>query len=339
MIKLESPLAYGIRTKSKDILQKSSSGGIFSEIANYFIDNGGVVYGCILNEKVQAVYLRGTEKKDIERMRGSKYVRSEIKGVKERVQGDLLKKLQVLFVGPPCYIAHITKDLTKEEMKFLTTVDFICHGTPHPKSFSDHIKYLENFYNEKAINYSFRDKRYGWGHDEYITFESGKRKDSIKEVGRFKRLFYSDYVLSADCFKCKYTKINRNSDLTIGDFWGVEEILNIYDNKGVSALLITTKKGVNLFEIIRKNLLVYDVKVTDFHHGPLKHPTPMPKEYQDFWKEYRKYGYKFVTDKYVAVSKKEMFSAYRRRIVHLLKLDKLAFSLKYKLKELKNNGK
>lgn len=333
------PIAYGVRTNSKNILTTSSSGGIFSEIANFFINNGGVVYGCILDKNLKATYYRGTKIEDILKMRTSKYVQCDIKGIKERVKDDLEKKIEVLFVGPPCYINYIKKDLIDLEKDYLTTVDFICHGTPNPIIFSDHVKYLEKIYNKKATTYSFRDKRFGWTHDEFIKFENGEKKSSIKEVGRYKRIFYLNYSLNSGCFSCKYTSKKRVSDLTIGDFWGVEKILKIYDNKGMSALLINTQKGLDIFKKIVNNLEIYKVELKDFKHGPLHHPTIKPEKYDEFWRDYKKYGYKYATDKYAPITKKEIFSTYRRRIVHILYLDKIMFYIQYKLREIIKNDK
>lgn len=332
MLEINYPLAYGIRSRDKKIVKTSSSGGIFSEIANYFINNKGIVYAVIIDEEIRAVYLRGTTVEDIEKMRTSKYVQADIKGIKEKLTIDLNNNKKVLFVGTPCYVNYILKNLTDKEKKNLTTIDFICHGTPNQSIFADHINYLETLYGKKAVYYSFRNKRFGWSHDEFIKFEDNSQKSSVKEVGRFGRLFHSGYSLNLGCFSCKFTSKIRKSDLTIGDFWGVEEVLKIYDNKGMSCLLINNEKGKKIFENVKNNLYFFEVDLDDVHQQALYAPTKKPKKYDEFWKEYNKYGYKTVTEKYVSATKKEILSVYRRRIVHILKLDKLAFTLKYKLK-------
>lgn len=333
------PLGYGVRSKDKKILSTSSSGGIFSEIANYMIKKGIVVYGCILDEKLDAVYLRGTTEKDIEKMRTSKYVQSNIAGIIDRIKYDINQGKKVLFISTPCYVDIIKLKLTEEELEKIILIDFLCHGTPSKKFFKDHLESIEKKYRSKVKEYSFRDKRYGWGHDEFAILENNKKIDSIKYIHQYKRLFHENYILNKGCFSCKYTTMKRNSDFTIGDFWGVEEQLGIVDNKGMSALLINTKKGEVIFENIKENLEYYNVNADDFQHGPLRKPTEMPKDYEYFMEEYRKYGYEYVAKKYASPNFKIYFSTFRRRLAHILGVDYFLFWLKYKIKRVLKNAK
>lgn len=333
------PMGYGVRSRNKNILSTSSSGGIFSEISNHMIKEGYIVYGCILNENLDAIYLRGTTEKDIEKMRTSKYVQSNIVGVADNIKQDIKQGEKVLFISTPCYIDIIKSKLTEDELKKIILIDFICHGTPNKKFFKDHLESIEKKYSSKVKKYSFRDKRYGWGHDEFAILENNKKVDSIKYVHQYKRLFYKNYILAKGCFSCKYTSIKRNSDFTIGDFWGVEELLGVVDNKGMSALLINTKKGEEIFKNLKENVEYYQVGIDDFQHGPLKKPTKMPKDYEQFIEDYKKYGYEYVSKKYASPNFKIYFSTLRRRSVHLLKADYPLFWLKYKIKRALKNGK
>ena len=212
------PLAYGIRTKNEEILKTSSSGGIFSELANYALKNNIKVYSCILNEKLEAVHIRGINEKDIKKMRTSKYVESSLGDILKLMKNDIKNNEKIMIVSSPCYIAAIKKAF---------------NGMPSKKIFQAHIRYLEKLYSSKVIFYSFRDKRYSWNHDEFVILENKKRKQSVKEVHRYKRLFHSNYSLLSRCFQCKYTKVKRDTDITIADLWGVESGVGLVDTKGL----------------------------------------------------------------------------------------------------------
>lgn len=333
------PLAYGVRTKNKDILLSSSSGGIFSEIANYAFEKGIIVYGCILTDDMKVKHCRAETKEDIVKMRTSKYVQSDLTGIIKKIKKDIKEDKKVLFTSAPCYVNTIMSLLSPEEKEKVITMDFICHGMPKKKVFEDHIQHIEQIYKSKVIHYSFRNKRFGWTHDEFAILEKGKKKvSSIKEIHCYKRLFHLNYSLNYGCFFCKYTTKYRKTDFTIGDFWGVEETLGILDNKGMSALLVNTPRALKLFENI-ENIQSYPVKVEDFQHGPLRSPAKKPEDYLKFWEDYSKYGYEYASNHYAPVNFKVYFSTYRRRIIHLLKLDYFLFWLKYKFKEKKKNGK
>lgn len=331
------PIVYGVRTKNKKILFTSSSGGVFSEIANYAISKKIIVYGCILDDKLNVTYFRGKKEEDIEKMRTSKYVQSNLINVVNNVKKDLIKN-RVLFISTPCYVSYVKSKLSKEENSNLLTIDFICHGTPSVIFFKEHIKYLEKIYNSKIKNYIFRDKRYGWSHDEFAILENGNKIQSIKHVHHYQRLFHKSYILNSSCFSCKYTNIKRNSDFTIGDFWGVERKLKIYDNKGMSVLLINSDEGLKIFNKLKDNLEYYLINISDLKHGPLRTPTQKPKDYENFINDYREYGYEYVAKKYASATIKIYFSTIRRRIVHILKLDYLLFWTKYRIKELLNES-
>ena len=151
------PLAYGIRTKNEEILKTSSSGGIFSELANYALKNNIKIYSCILNEKLEAVHIRGINENDIKKMRTSKYVESSLGNILKLMKNDIKNNEKIMLVSSPCYVATIKKTFSESERNQIIWVDFLCHGMPSKKVFQDHIKYLENLYSSKVIFYSFRD--------------------------------------------------------------------------------------------------------------------------------------------------------------------------------------
>ncbi|KDE68400.1 hypothetical protein FUSO6_08965 [Fusobacterium necrophorum DAB] len=336
MKKLEDrnfPLAYGVRSKDKEILNSSSSGGFFSELANHLLKKNVKIYGCILDENLEAIHIRGKNKEDIKKMRTSKYVESNLGNIFKYIRKDLNEGNKVLVVSSPCYVNAIKKFLNMNELEQVILVDFLCHGMPDKKIFKEHIKSIENYYSSEVKFYSFRDKRYGWNHDEYALLANGKKVQSPKIVHRYKRLFHSNYSLVSRCFKCKYTTKNRGTDFTIADFWGIEKVLGIVDNKGMSAVMINTKKAFNIFRDIEPFLESYQVNLDDFKHGPLHHPTEKPKDYNEFWEEFEERGYLYVAEKYAPLNKKILISTYRRRIAALLRIENLLFWLKYKIIE------
>ena len=240
---------------SKDIKERmdSSSGGIFSLLAKAILDQGGVVVGAVMeNLKLRHIIIE--EKEDICKLRGSKYIQSDLTNLFFEINKKLKENIKVLFVGTPCQVAGL-KSYLQKDYDYLFCVDVICHGVPSKKLFQKYIEELENTYSDTVKQINFRDKKEGWesyhitvsmNHHEYYKLHN----DDI-----FMKLFLLDVSLRESCYNCHF-KESRYSDITLGDFWG---IFNVYpkmnDKKGTSAIVIWTEKGKLLWNLICKNVV------------------------------------------------------------------------------------
>ena len=243
---------------SDEIRFLSSSGGAFSAFADHILQCNGVVYGVVWNDKTNAVHSRAVNKDDIAKMRGSKYVQSDTQYSYKQIKKDLDNGEKVLFSGTPCQIAGL-KSYLKKDYTNLLTVDIICHGVQSPLFLE---KYKKNFLkykkNEKILNISFRSKISPWIKGCYSTTIETNKRVYNKKADNYTS--FMDLSLNNCCLSCQFTGIPRIADITIGDFWGIDEYdSSLNDKKGTSIIIINSKKGCSFFENIKKHYRVYKV--------------------------------------------------------------------------------
>lgn len=243
-------VGYAKDDKTKE---NASSGGIFPLLANYILDNNGIVIGAAFDESNKLNHIAITNKKELEKLKGSKYLQSDLDNIFTYIK-DNIKDNKILFVGTPCQVSGL-KAFLKKDYENLICIDLVCHGAPSPKLFEKYIKELEQKYNDKLTNYNFRDKSTGWDtYSNTATFKNNKITE-LNSKNNYMKLFLSDIALRESCYKCNFKLGNKYSDITLGDFWGVSIFYpEMYDNKGVSCIIINTKKGLNIFDIIKKEL-------------------------------------------------------------------------------------
>lgn len=284
---------FAIKNKLDETRKISRSGGVFSAISDYVIENNGSVYGAILDNVKTIKHIRATTKKERDKMCGSKYVQSDINEVLISIDKDLKEGKMVLFTGTPCQCAAVKTLFEKYEKLYV--VDFICHGVPSPGFYRKYIDYLENKYKDNVIDFTFRDKdKHSWDtHIEKATFN-----DKCLYSRRFTNLFCSNYIIRESCFECNFIK-NKYSDITIGDYWGIEEIQEKFkDRLGVSVLIINTAKGDKIFRSIKKDIIYIDTTNIPLKHGNLKKPISKPNNYDEFWNYNIKSSFSRVSSKY-----------------------------------------
>jgi len=264
---------YGAKNKNIDEQLKSSSGGMFSIFANYVLGQNGIVFGASFDKKWKVVHKYIDKKEDLGSLRRSKYVQSDINITYKQAKQFLEEKKLVLFTGTPCQIAGL-KSYLQKDYENLVMVDLICWQVASPLVWK---KFLEENFNTKDIKkIDFRDKTYGW--DKSIMSLSLKNNVKYPKLPFVYKLLpkkiksalsSSTYALSyrkgclsglfsrPSCHKC-YFKGDRYCDFTIGDLWGVKEILpSMYDKNGVSVLTINSQKAKNIFEQIKDSSIEY----------------------------------------------------------------------------------
>lgn len=253
------PSAFSSYHKDDHVRKQSSSGGVFTAIAEHIISNNGVVFGACFDDNFKVVHGYAETFEELKKMRGSKYVQSEIGNTYREIEASLAQKRLVLFTGTPCQVAGL-KSYLRDESEYLITQDIICHGVPSPAVWR---KYLNQYNDNGDIqSISFRNKDNGWNRFsmKVITADKEVRRDLSQDV--FLRAFLSDLCLRPSCYHCHFKGLNRGSDITLADFWGVEVLFPaMVDDKGVSLVLINSSVGQKLFNDVKNDLISKSVDV------------------------------------------------------------------------------
>ena len=243
------PKVYAAMHKNDEVLEESTSGGMFTPMYKNMIARGGRVVGVRYTEDMDVIYDIAQTEEECKKFRGSKYVAADVKDVKPRVKKLLDEGIPVLFTGNPCQIAGL-KNYLRKDYDNLYTVEIICHGTPSPKVFRLYIEYLEELYKSKVIDFEFRNKLRGWS-TPYICvkFESGEVLLEQANRNNFNRAFLSNNIQRPVCYNCEFASLKLGvGDITIGDYWGIEkEHPEMFDQKGVSMIKINNDHGLKFF--------------------------------------------------------------------------------------------
>ena len=236
----------------EDERNNSSSGGIFILLAKEIINNNGVVFGASFDD---TFHLKHTYTESIEGLKAfitSKYIQSEIGNSYTKVKSFLDNGRKVLFSGTPCQIEGLLKFLNKQ-YDGLITLDIICHGVPSPKVWHKYLEGRNMNYKPQKVN--FRSKVSGWNRFSiHLKYPNGEYSNYF-DSDTYMNAFLQNYSIRESCFNCSFKKKYRNSDITLGDYWGIENVIGEFDdNKGVSAVIINSNKGMKLFSCINNNL-------------------------------------------------------------------------------------
>ena len=296
--RLEKVEAYAAKNKDKQEQIQSSSGGIFSVIANYVLENNGIVYGAAYNSKLEVEHIGIENKNELFKLRGSKYVQSNVRNTYKEAKENLDNGKLVLYTGTPCQIAGL-KNFLGKEYDNLILVDLVCHGVPSPKLFKKYINWLEHKNKSKVKSYQFRNKKkFAWGsYGTEITFKNNKIKYIAAPLDSYYKAFLEAKTFRNVCYKCKYANIKRISDITLIDYWGIEsQYPNFVDSNGVSAILINTNKGKQILKNVNKNIYLLKTTVMNVarENKNLNSPSDRSKIRADVYKnidnlDYQKY--------------------------------------------------
>lgn len=255
-ISLEYLLA---QNKKIEELIQSTSGGISSSISKSFVKNGGVVYGAAFNDCLKVSHIRCTTVTECERIKGSKYVQSDISEIYSLVLKDLENKNKVLFIGTPCQCAAM-KQVFNKYCEFYCC-DFVCNGVGSPDVFKQHINYLDNKYHSEITNYVFRPKTcYYLEPFEVFENKSGYIQRIKSPWEKWGTLYYNGLVMRESCFYCDYTSLERIGNITFSDI--PSHLINSDDVKfendirrfGASYISVNEKKGEYLLSLIIENI-------------------------------------------------------------------------------------
>lgn len=297
MSDLRTPLQiFGVKIKNEQKLLSSQSGGAFTAVAEAFLKKGSAVYGCGMDEHLDAVYMRVTETGELGKIQGSKYVQARLGNAYQDIQKDLDEGRTVLFSGTPCYVDAVKRCFKNHRFyKKLYTVDLICHGVPSSRVYHAYLQYLEKKQNNLVCSFLFRDKTCpggGWHrHVEKITYAD----NTLEYAEGYTKLFYTNLTLRPSCGTCGYSCMKRTGDFSVGDYWGVERVFpEFHDDRGVSLLFLNTERAVKIFQHVRVTLDTVECteEQAALQHN-LKQSSHIPGCREWFWKDFQKKGIKY----------------------------------------------
>lgn len=334
---------YALKNRNAPL---SSSGGAFPAIVEYFCKgldaDNVIVYGAAFTDEFDIKHIRVRYTDGLDKLFESKYAQSNMTGLFSAVKDDLNAGLYVVFVGCPCQVDAVNKYLSRQNISTdtLLTIDLICHGTPGNKFWNEYVNYIRRHLHAQLKEIHFRYKGSKKSSLAYILSD-GRIEYNPDSLYIYMRLFSRNLTLSRKCFSCPHRNesLSRPGDFTIGDFWGVSEILPRFKNlDGVSLVLCNTERAEQLvgkmLQGLDNSLMIAQCSDNSYlEYNPHLHiQTPKPESYDAFWKDYHTMDF----DAFIAKWGKEPFK--NRAKVFLSKLsDKLG--IKYKLKHFLNKNK
>lgn len=277
--------------KDLDTRRASSSGGVFSLAAQWVLARNGVVFGAAFDEQFRVHHVSIEKEEELCKLRGSKYVQSDLENTYVEAEGHLKSGRWVLFSGTACQIAGLRKYLGKAYDRLLS-IDVLCHGAPSPKIWQMYLQDQEKKNNSKITSIYFRDKELGWKlFSMKIQFENGRVYSRPFTKDSFMNMFLSNIDLRDSCYDCRFMGIPRVSDLTIGDCWGVEnQMPEMDDDQGTSVILVHTDKGQRLWQEIQKAMSIKEAqmdKILPIWSGG-RSPAAKHPNRKKFWKAVQK---------------------------------------------------
>lgn len=280
---------FAAQSPNTDVLRHSASGGAFFELATAFLAEGGSVYGATMkieNSQADIFHLAITEQEDLTQLQGSKYAQGRSYPSFKEIRAKLIQGEQVLFSGLPCQVAGLYGYLEKK-YDTLTTVDIFCHGNTSLDQLNCYLAYLKDKYHSDINEYIFRDKERGVGYKPKVTLKSGKtiRQTTFQEAYWY--LFQNSKFYRESCYSCPYASPERISDISIGDFWGIEQVRpellsakggKLNERYGISAVLANTKKGKALIQATRLVLEDSAIGEVASHGAAIRGPQVAPED-------------------------------------------------------------
>lgn len=302
---------YAYTHNDRNELQKSTSGGLFNGIIQQFPKAN--ICGCVRNNNI-IEHVVSDNFQTISRMGGSKYVQSNLGEVFKTIKEKLALGERVIFSGTSCQVDGLQRYLSTLNVTTdnLLTLDLVCHGVPSPRVYWEYIHFYEKIKRKKVIDHYFRNKTEGWGLDkgvlnyiQTIVTTDGSDSESL-EANLWQNVFFSDLCTRESCFSCPYSTTRKPSDITMGDFWGIEKIdKSLKDVMGCSLCIIHTEKG----ERVIKQLNATPIDKGKYNtitsaQARLRKPVARPQAYEKFWDEYLERGFGIAAKKYFRYSLK-----------------------------------
>lgn len=292
---VKKPLrTFAAKNKDEDCRINSSSGGIFSALAEDVLGQGGIIFGAAVSTDNTIEHQTAESIQELAHLRGSKYVSSQLGDSFRLVQQNLEAGRTVLFSGTPCQVEGLLAFLGHPYNNLLT-IDLICHGVPSAKVWADYCKFQEKKYQSQIQQVSFRNKDRGWKEfsmklkfANHTVYTASLREDP------FLQAFLINLCLRPSCHDCIFKNQNRKSDITLADFWGIQELMpKEDDDRGLSLVFSHTERGMNALLQLRDKIILKEVdsEAAVAHNGAML-KSVKPHHFREyFFHELGKYNF------------------------------------------------
>lgn len=307
----DKQVIYAVKNND-EIRMKSSSGGMFRALAAEIFKENGIVCAAGMTKEFTVRHLFAENEDELKPMCGTYYVQSDLRGIFKRIRTSLKEGRKVLFVGTPCQVQGLNCYLGEKPGNLLTC-DIICHGVPSPEVFASFLDELKR--RGELSEFRFRDKRTGWrGYHVSAVLDGKTIKDKLW-LQSFNVLFSHNVINRRSCSDCRYTSFERYSDITIGDYWGVNKHHpDLDDNLGVSLVLCNSDKGRAMFERL-SGLTVREILREEALQNSLKQPAKVSSSRYAFYRTLDSDGYMAAAKKYGECNKKGLVKKFARKIM------------------------
>ncbi|MBR4909258.1 MAG: Coenzyme F420 hydrogenase/dehydrogenase, beta subunit C-terminal domain [Acidaminococcaceae bacterium] len=316
------PKGYGACANDQKLRFGSSSGGIFTLLAEKVLEENGIVVGAAFSDDFRSVrHVVVDSPNGLAALRGSKYLQSNIGDSFKKVKEYLQNGRNVLFSGTPCQVAGL-KAYLKKDYENLLCVDIVCHGVPSAGVWAKYCNEIENGLGGKIDKVNFRHKKFGWAdYAVSVSLKGGKDLFLFKNEDPYIRLFLNDYSLRPSCYHCNHKGINRKSDITLADFWDVKKLLpEVSDGKGTSLLLVHSEKGLRYVKAISELVNIKEVDTIQAvnHNLSTIQSARRPSEADSFWKDFESLTIDNLAQKYVPISTRKRIKLMIKKTLFLV---------------------
>jgi coenzyme F420-reducing hydrogenase beta subunit len=295
-------VAFAAWNRDEAVREDSSSGGVFNALMQRTFEKNGVVFGAAFDDSMTLCHQAAHNEAEGRVLRGSKYLQSVIGDAYLEARKYLKQGRQVLFSGTPCQIAGLYAFLGKEYDNLLTC-DVVCHGVPSPKVFSAYRKEMERRHDARIRRIAFRRKNFGWKlYSISLSFDNDMEYSRVLTKDPFMIGFIRNTYLRPSCHACQFSRIPRVADISLGDFWGVQNHHPEWnDDKGLSLVIIQTDKGKKAFENCLKKMIVYEADLdVAIQSNPCISGSVAPgKDRDSFFKDFEKLPFKIIIKRYM----------------------------------------
>ncbi len=277
--------------RNERFIDGSSSGGVFPSVAEKTVEEGGVVYGSVVNEDMTIGHTDASDMDGVGRMRGSKYVQSDLYGTFDEVRCHLEEGRKVIYTGTPCQIAGL-KSYLGHEHEGLLTIDCACHGVPSPGLWEKYVKALEKAHGAKMKDVRFRDKSRSWMRYDFVCmYEDGTVGRGRYVDNPYMVLFGQDMILRPSCYRCPARQGRSGSDLTLADLWSVAGTMpEMNDDRGVSLVLVNTEKGRGALSEAGLDMKPVEMSEALKNNGGFAGSISVPQKRAEFFKGHHSAG-------------------------------------------------
>lgn len=320
------PQAYACFNNNDQIRERSTSGGVFTALAQYVIENKGVVCGVIIDDTYKVVHSFAENLDELEKMRGSKYVQSEQEGVYLQIKNELLKGRLVLYSGTPCQVVGLKTYLGREYER-LITIDIFCHGVGSPVYWEKYVKYIQENMKSKIKEIRFREKTYGYSSACLaVYFQNGKSTHRGHDDDYYWSPFSKNLIYRPSCYACSFKRVNHVSDFSVGDYWKYSNLSSEFkESNGCSLVLCHSEKSGFIFNELRRQMAVQEVdleealNVNGGHQASMLITCPAIPPKRELWfADMENYSVPELVNKYLPLSLKQRIKCFMKPVLFKL---------------------